>query len=422
MPPETELKELVEGINTKFDAFKKANDERLTLIEKGKAVPAELEAKIVKIEEAISGQEAQKERMDAIETAIKRGTFGNRKTEDDIKEAKQEYADLLCKYMRGGADGPKGWSEKDASRQQELHQSLAEAKLLSVQTDPDGGYWVSPDESGRIVRRVFETSPLRQFASVQSIGTDALEGIVDDDEAGAQWVGETQVPSDEKTPKIGTWRIPVHEQATRPKATNKLLEDSSINVETWLAGKVARKFARAENLAFVSGDGVGKPRGFTDYPAAPAIETYERGKIGRQVTASVGVIGFDDLIDLQGGLITEYEVMSAWAMNRRTKKDIRKLKDLEGQYLWTPSLQAGEPDLLLGRQIAMLEDMDEVATGKLPVAIADWATTYQIVDRLGISVLRDPFTAKPFVEFYTRKRVGGDVVNFEAIKLLEIKA
>jgi HK97 family phage major capsid protein len=419
MPPE--LQELIEGINTKFDAFKKANDERLAILEKGQPVPAELEAKIVKIEESIAGQEAVKDRLDAIDTAIKRGAFGKHKTDDEVSAQKQEYADLLCKYMRGGDEGGKGWSEKEVSRVKELHTSLAEQKLLAVQSDPDGGYWVSPDETGRIVERVFETSPMRQVASVQAIGTDALEGIVDDDEAGAEWVGETEAPTNEDTPKIGKWRIPVHEQATRPKATNKLLEDSSVNIETWLAGKVARRFARAENLAFVSGDSVGKPRGFLDYGASASIETYDRLTIGRLITAAVGAVSFDDLLDLQGALKTAYEVMSTWAMNRRTKKDIRKLKDNDGQYLWQPSLQVGEPETLLGRAMVMFEDLPDVATDALPIAIADWTEAYQVVDRTGISVLRDPYTAKPFVEFYTRKRVGGDVINTDAIKIMQIQ-
>ncbi len=409
--PEPEVKELVEGINQKFDAFKKANDERLTLLEKGKPVPAELESKIVRIEEAISGQEAQKERLDAIETAIKRGNFGGQKTEDAEKAERKEYAGLVCKYMRGGMNS------KDEARGREL-----ESKLLAVQSDPDGGYWVSPDETGRMTSRIFETSPMRQVASVQVIGTDALEGPFDADEAGAEWVGETQSPTNQKTPQVGQWRIPVNEQATRPQATQKLLDDANINVEAWLSGKVTRKFARSENEAFVKGDGVVKPRGFNDYPAASTLEAFERGKIGEQVTAGSLVIAFDDLIDLQGGLKDAYEVNSTWAMNRRTKKDVRKLKDDEGQYLWQPSLQVGEPELLLGRPIINFEDMPDVAANALAVAIADWAETYQIVDRAGISVLRDPFTAKPFVEFYTRKRVGGDVIQFDSIKRLKIKA
>ncbi len=419
MPPE--LKELVEGINTKFDAFKKANDERLAILEKGQPVPAELEAKLVKIEESIAGQEAVKDRLDAIDTAIKRGAFGKHKTDDEVSAQKQEYADLLCKYMRGGDEGGKGWNEKESSRVKELHQSLAEQKFLAVQNDDGGGYWVSPDETGRIVERVFETSPMRQVASVQAIGTDALEGIVDDDEAGAEWVGETETTTNEDTPKIGKWRIPVHEQATRPKATNKLLEDSSVNIENWLGNKVARRFSRAENLAFVSGDAVGKPRGFLDYDASATIETYDRQTIGRLITAAAGAVSFDDLLDLQGALKTAYEVMSTWAMNRRTKKDIRKLKDNEGQYLWQPSLQVGEPETLLGRAMVMFEDLPDVAVDALPIAIADWTEAYQVVDRTGISVLRDPYTAKPFVEFYTRKRVGGDVINTDAIKIMQIQ-
>lgn len=420
----SEVKELVEEIQKDFSEYKKANDERMKLVESGKAVPAELEAEIEKIETALADNEAQKERLEKIETAIKRGSFGGGSREDVLNEAKSDYSDLVCKYMRGGSgneDHGRGWNETDRTRYNELHKQLGEAKLLAVQSDPDGGYWVSPDESGRMVERIFETSPMRQVASSQTISTDALEGIVDDDEAGAEWVGETDTPTDTTTPKIGKWRIPVHEQATRPKATNKLIEDSAINIETWLAGKVTRKFARAENLAFVSGDGVSKPRGFNDYPSN-GLEDFERGKIGQLISASSGALDFDDLDKLLAGLKDEYEVNSTWAFNRRTKGEIRRLKDGDGQYLWEPSRQVGEPATILGRPIIGFEDMPNVAADAQAVAIADWTATYQIVDRIGISVLRDPFSEKPFVEFYTRKRVGGDVLNFDSIKILKIKA
>lgn len=422
MAAEPTTAELVQEIGEKFESFKEKNDERLALLEKGDHVPEELKEQIDRIEADLQVSEKLKERLDVIETAAKRGNLGGQSKTEEVEEASAEYSELVQKYMRRGDEGKGGIDAKDTQRIEELTKTLGEAKLLSIQQDPDGGYWVSPDQTGRIAERIFETSPMRQVASVQPISTDKLEGVYDDDEAGSEWVGETDLPTDETTPKTKKWSIAVHEHATRPKATQQLLEDSSVNVEQWLANKVSRKFARTENLAFVSGDGAGKPRGFLDLPEAATLEDFERGAIGTLESAAIGVLDFDDLIDLQTALKSEYEVSATWAMNRRTKGVIRKLKDVDGQYLWQPLNQEGMANVLLGRPIVMFEDMADVANGSKPVAIADWAETYQIVDRLGISVLRDPFTAKPFVEFYTRKRVGGDVVQQDSIKILRIKA
>jgi HK97 family phage major capsid protein len=420
--PEPTAVELIQEIGEKFETFKEKVDKEIKLVKEADHVPAELKEQIGRIETELQGLEKQKERLDVIETAAKRGNLGGQTKADEAKEASNEYSELVQKYMRRGDEGKGGIDAKDAQRIEELQKTLGEAKLLSIQINPDGGYWVSPDQTGRIAERIFETSPMRQVASVQPISTDKLEGVYDDDEAGSEWVGETDLPTDETTPKTKKWSISVHEHATRPKATQQLLEDANINVEQWLANKVTRKFARTENLAFVSGDGAGKPRGFLDLPEAADLEDFERGAIGTLESINNGAIVFEDLIALQTALKSEYEVSSTWSMNRRAKGEIRKLKDLEGQFLWQPLNQEGMANMLLGRPIVMFEDMPDIANGTKPIAIADWAETYQIVDRLGISVLRDPFTAKPFVEFYTRKRVGGDVVQQDSIKILKINA
>jgi HK97 family phage major capsid protein len=246
--------------------------------------------------------------------------------------------------------------------------------------------------------------------------------VYDDDEAGAEWVGETAAPTNDDTPKVGKWRIPVHEMATKPKATQQLLEDAAVNVEQWLAGKVARKFTRSENSAFVNGDGVARPRGFLTYGAGSSASAYERNKIWQRISATSGVVAFDDLINLFYDLKGEYRVNSVWAMNRLAYGTVRKLKDSDGRYLWEPSLQVGQPSSLLGRPTTEMNDMPDITNSSLSIALADWAEAYQIVDRMGIAILRDPYSSKPFVEFYTRRRVGGAVVNFDAIKILKTKA
>jgi HK97 family phage major capsid protein len=296
-------------------------------------------------------------------------------------------------------------------------------KAMSVDSDPDGGYVVEPDTSGRIVRLVYETSPVRQVANVVTISTDALEGLNDLDEAEASWVGERSSRVETATPELGRYRIQVHEQYAEPRITQKLLDDAMMNVEGWLADKVADKFARSENAAFVNGDGALKPRGFLTYPAGTpsatswnVIERVDSGANGAFVAAPNQA---DALMDLTFALKAAYRQGAVFMMNRSTLAAVRKLKTSDGDLLWTPTIQDSGIGLnLLGYPVVEAEDMPDLATDSLSIAFGNFGVGYQIVDRAGIRVLRDPFTSKPFVKFYTTKRVGGDVVNFEAIKLM----
>jgi len=271
--------------------------------------------------------------------------------------------------------------------------------------------------SGRIVATVFESSPVRAVAAVETIGSDSLELLVDKDEAGAGWVAETEARAETASPDLAKIAIPAHEIYAEPRATQKLIDDASIDVETWLAGKVAEKFARTENTAFVNGSGVGQPRGFLTYPAGTAW-----GQIEQINSGSAGAVTADGLLDLQHALKEAHGAGAVWLANRLVLRDIRKLKDANGQYLWQPGLRLDGQETLLGRPIHAASDMPVAAANSLSVAIGDFRSGYQIVDRIGIRVLRDPFTAKPYVKFYTTKRVGGDVVDFQAIKLQKLAA
>lgn len=436
--PELDMKELgksVEAVSTGFEAFKEANDLRLKEIEeKGVADPL-TEEKLDKINDDM--QKSQ-DRLDAFELSQKRQ---NR----IVTDANGEVIDLDAKALK--------WANRIAHKRGKVmaeygHDQLAEyksafdqmlrvgeekmggteeIKALSVGSDPDGGYTVHPDMSGRIVQQIYETSPMRAYASIQVIGTDALTGLYDDDEAGAEWVNETASRDETDTPELGAWRIPIHELAAKPKATQQILDDSDMNVEAWLAGKVADKFGRSEAAAFCTGDGVARPRGFLTYPDRAVAGTYEIGAIEQYDTGANGAYaaapnGGDVLIDALYGLKAQYRANATWFMNRGTTKLTRKLKDSDGAYLWSPGIAAGQPASILGYPLAAFEDMANPATGSLSVAVGDMRSAYQIVDRMGIRTLRDPFSAKPYVEFYTTKRVGGDVLNFEALKIINFKA
>lgn len=416
-------------IKTAFEAFKDANDTRIKEIESKGAADPVTEAKMAKIEADLD--KAQKTADDAY-LAVKRSQRAVEASGGEDLEAKAaKWGALLGKMRNTGAiklDHASVQEYKAAFdmylRKDDRGMVGDEFKALSVGSDPDGGYVVHPDMSGRIVTKVFETSPMRAFASVQTISTDALEGIFDLDEAEAVWVAETQSRAETGTPQLKVWRIPAHEMAAQPAATQKLLDDAEINMESWLGDKVAEKFARKENAAFVAGTGVDQPRGFLTYTAGTTLPgTIEQVSTGVNGAFAAAPNGGDVLIDALYGLKAPYRANATWFMNRATTKLTRKLKDSDGSYLWSPGIAAGQPASLLGYPVASFEDMpDATVTGALAIAVGDMRAAYQIVDRAGIRVLRDPYTSKPYIKFYTTKRVGGDVVNFEALKLVKFAA
>lgn len=421
-----------------FEDFKSANDERLKEMEKkygtGRADPlleakvdkanAAVEAGMKKLEDIAVAAKASTARADALEATLKR--LNTQAGEGARVEAKHMDA---YRVMYGGAEVNQeqflehkkaiaGYMRKgNASKLEEF-----QAKAMSVDSQPDGGFWVLPDTSGRVVAKVFETSPLRQYASVQGISTDALEGDYDLDEAGSGWVSERGTRAETTTPQVGQWRIPAHEMYAEPRVTQKILDDAAVDPEAWLAGKVAAKFGRDEAVAFVTGDGVGKPRGFLTYPtgipskaAWKVIEQTGTGVSGNFAATNPG----DTFLTLMGTMKEQYLSGAViWAMNRTVRAAVRKFKDANGVYLLALDFSKGLQTTLFGIPVVGFEDMPAIAAGSLSIALANFSEAYQVVDRIGIRVLRDPFTAKPFVKFYTTRRVGGDVINHEAIKLM----
>lgn len=298
---------------------------------------------------------------------------------------------------------------------------------LSVGSNPNGGYWVDPALSGRIIEFVRETSPMRQLATIETIGTDALEGDYDLQDIGTGgWVNETSTRTgNTDTPNLGMWRIPVHEQYAEPRTTQQMLDDSRRDVAAWLIAKTTDKFSRDENTSFVTGATTAKPRGFATYSSGTpdpsgAVSAYT---VIRQVNSgSAAAIAADGLIDLVFAVKAAYRANGNFAMNSSTLAEVRKLKDGSGAYIWQPDFTQARQDRLLGYGITEFEDMADIAANALPIGFGDFRRAYTIVDRAGITVLRDPFTLKGRVKFYTTKRVGGDVVDFDAIVLQKVAA
>jgi len=378
-------------------------------------------------------------RMDDIETAVKRQKPTG--TVEGDKKLLEDYL-LFEKSVASGKNRGLSWREKQELETNPKYDTLkqyqkafteflyidekavgAESyKALQVGVDVDGGYTVTPFMSNRISQRLFETDPIRQLASVETIGTDAYEMMMDIDEAGCEWEGETVSTNNAETPKMNRKRIPVHVLATRPRITQMLLDDSNINIEAWLSNKVADKFSRTESASFITGDGIGKPRGLGTYAAWTTAGTYEHAKIEQVASGHATQFTTDGLIDLKYSMIEQYLMRGTFLTNRLNVRDIMKLKDGDGQYIWRPGITEGQPAMLLGLPFRMSTTVATAAASALAMYLADFKASYLIVDRQGINVQRDPYTAKPFVEFYTRKRVGGDVINYQAIKIQKISA
>ncbi len=345
----------------------------------------------------------------------------------ELKDALDHF--IHCKATKG--DGGINWKQiKDYKpnieeynaykkayenylRMDEKLVSPDEYKTLSVGIDSHGGYTVTPFMASQILTRLYETDPIRQLASQMSISTDSVEWLVDRDQATVGWEGETEVTAETGTPDLGKKRIMVHQMFAKPTATQQLLEDSAINIESWLANKVAERMGRFEAAAFVTGDGIGKPRGFLTYPNGTAWGTVEQVNMGAAATLTA-----DGFINIKYHMREEYLNTGTWLMNRLTLRDAMYLKNGMGDYIWKPSMIASDPSsAILGLPVRMSTTMPVVAANALSVVLADFRETYMIVDRLGITIQRDPYTRKPFVEFYTRKRVGADIINYDSIKI-----
>ncbi len=378
---------------------------------------------------------AAQDRIDAIEVALKRSPqSGGKEGESLHKEAKDFFcANLSTKgnftwaqaqAMEVDVEAYKSYTKAFETLLRKGEQALSpdQYKAMLSGSDPDGGYTVTPFMSARIVERLFESDPIRQLATTETISTDAIELMEDYSEAGVGWEGETVANAESGTPQMGKKRIPVHVLAARPSITQTLIDDSGINIEAWLSNKVADKMSRHESAAFVTGDGVAKPRGFLDYGNWDTAGTYKHGAIERVNMGHATQFTTDGLMNIKYAMVEQYLNKGTWVTNRLNVRDIMKLKDGDGQYIWRPGIEMNQPSLLLGLPLRMATTVPTTAASALAIALADWKETYMIVDRQGINIQRDPFTVKPFVEFYTRKRVGGDVVNYQSIKVGVVSA
>jgi len=295
-----------------------------------------------------------------------------------------------------------------------------DTKSMSTAVGADGGFLVSPQTSETVARVLLSAASIRSAATVVNVDSSSFDVLIDRGDVGAGWATETGASTESTTSTLEKISIPLNELAAMPKISQRLLDDSAFDVEEWLAGRIAEKFARSEAAAFVTGNGTDKPRGFMDY-AKIANASWTWGNIGYIASGVAAAISSTDpLVDMIYALGSEYRAGAIWVMNSKTAAVLRKLKDADGRYLWSDGFVAGEPARLLGYPVLVSEDMPDIAANAHPVAFGNFRSGYTIAERPDLRVLRDPFSAKPNVLFYATKRVGGAVSDFAAIKVLRI--
>lgn len=367
-----------------FEVYKQANDQRLSEIESKGASDPLLDEKVRKLDR----------RIDTLSLKAARPVDGA-----DPHET-YEHDAAWSRYLRNGDES--GLARLDT-------------KALSTDTDEQGGY-VAPPELDRLIEaRLMQTSPMRQIATVRQTSAGTYRKPVSLG-VGAQWAGETDARTQTSTTGLSLLEFPAGELYAMPAATQTLLEDAYADIDEWLADETEAAFSIQESAAFVSGDGNGKPKGLLTYPKSDEA-SHSWGQLG----TVDGNFGADDagdqLIDLIHTPKSQFRVNGRFVMNRRTAAAVRKVKDGDGRYLWAPGM-GGEAATVLGYPVTELEDMPDISGGQAAIAFGDFRRGYLIADRQGARVLRDPFSAKPYVLFYTTKRVGGGVQNFDAIKLM----
>jgi HK97 family phage major capsid protein len=385
-----------------FEAFRAANDEKLAELETRLGADVLTSDKVERISSAL---DEQKRRLDTLTLKQLRPPLGGAG-----RVAPSEHKAAFDAYIRRG--------DERAIRTLDM-------KAMSYGSAPDGGYLVPAEIETEIGRRLAKISPIRGIATVRQVSSAVLKKPYSVSGPAVGWAAETAARPQTATPVLDELQFPTAELYAMPAATPSLLEDSVVDLDQWIAGEIETSFAEQEGGAFVNGDGINKPKGFLAVPTV-AESAWSWTNLGFVATGVAGSLpnpnGSDKLIELVYTLKAGYRQNASWVMNRKTQGALRRLKDTNGSYLWQPPATPGTPAMLMGFPVVEAEDMPDAAADSTPIAFGDFARGYLVVDRTGVRILRDPYSAKPYVLFYTIKRVGGGVQDFDAIKLLKYGA
>jgi HK97 family phage major capsid protein len=402
--PTDSLETAFAGFMHAFDAFKETNDQRLSQLERRASADIVTTEKVDRLNRTLDDT---KRVVDDLALKAARPHLGGPAPRSATALQHKAAFDA---YLRTG----------DATQLRAL-----EAKALSVGSDPDGGYLVTDELETRVNRGVRDISPIRAIAQVRRVSGAVYKKPFAVTGAESGWIAETAARPETDTPTLAELAFPTMELYAMPAATSALLDDAAVDIDEWIADEVRLSFAEQEGTAFVTGNGTAKPKGFLDY-AKVANASWTWGNIGYIATGQAGAFPAadpgDKLIDLVYTVKSGYRANGTFVLNRATQAVVRKMKDGDGNYLWQPAAKAGDASTLMGFPVAESEDMPDIATDSYALAFGDFRRGYLIVDRAGIRILRDPYSSKPYVLFYTTKRVGGGVQDFDAIKLLRFSA
>jgi HK97 family phage major capsid protein len=398
-----DINDLIEKQGRAFEEFKSANDARLDAVEKKGYAPVDTVEKVDKINAELT--KLSKE----IESVIKKSQRKNPGPNGEMSDDEVEHKKAFEAYFRKGHDD--GLSE-------------IERKAMQIGSDPDGGVLVPTQVESMIDRVVSRDVSMRRLARVVAIGSSSYKKPIVTTGAAGGWIGETEDSAETNAPKFSELDFVPGKLYAEPWATNDMLEDSVVDIESWLSEEVQITFTELEGDAFLNGNGIKKPRGLLTYTNV-ANSSYAWGKLGYIASGASGAFHTDEgdaLINLVHALRRSYRNGASWLMNDLTVAAVRKIKDANDQYIWTPGLQAGVSDTLLGYPVETDDYMPDIAANSFSIAFGNFQRGYLIVDRRGVAVIRDNLTKKGYTKFHTTKRVGGGVQNFEAIKLMKFAA
>ena len=356
--------------------------------------------------EVTSALHQQEERLTMLQA--KTMTYG-RPILSTAVETEEPHKKAFNAYLRHGDD-------------EALRGLALEGKALSTAVAGDGGYLVDPRTADTVKSILVATGSIRSIASVVTVDASNFDVLIDRSDVGTGWVTETGSVSETATPLIERISIRLHQLAAMPKASQRLLDDSAFDVEGWLAEKIASRFIRSESAAFVNGDGVDKPKGIL-LPAKVPNSAWTWGSLGYVPSGAAADFpttnAVDCIVNLVYALAAPYRANATFVMNSKTAGAVRKMKDADGRFMWADGLAVAEPPRLMGYPVLICEDMPDIAANAHAIAFGDFAAGYTIAERTDLRILRDPFSAKPHVLFYATKRVGGDISDYAAIKLLK---
>lgn len=418
----------LDKIATAFDQYKKTNDERLEAVKSGKGT-AELDAKLARMDEHINSLSEVKSKLEKMETKLSRpGAFGGNGEQRESAEA-VEYKNAFLDWVRAPADHER--QQRAAAAQKALEAKNRDgreqrAAQTVTSTGSAGGFALPEQIESAIARLSVDMSPIRQIATVRTVGTTDYKELFDINGAAFEWVGETDTRNQTNTPDLAEVTPTFGMASAKPQASEESLDDLFFDVEAWLIASAAEAIAAGEGAAFVSGNGTKKPTGFLAGPTPVATTDASRAFGTLQYIASGQAAAMptsiDVFYDLVYSLRARYRNNAQFVTNKLVLAALRKYKDTTGQYLWQPALTAGQPSTFLGYGITEAEDTPAVAANAFPLAFGDFREGYLIADRVGTRITRDEITTPGFVKFYVRKRVGGKLRNTQAIKLLKIAA